>query len=395
MPRLRIVTALLFVTACLAPDLSSQQRPSGLEVGALPAVNFDSDEGFGYGAIAALYQYGDGTELPYRWSALPTVFLTTEGRRDITLFFDAPHLLAEGWRLDGFLGIEKQIATPYYGVGNATLYDEGLEAEDGANPFYYRFGRTRRSARVNLQHGIGELPLRWLFGAGFVTTDVVQVPEDDGTTLFAEHFPAEPETEWTNYVRGGLVWDTRDRETGPTRGTWTELLVQRVDEKLGADFGYTRWTVADRRYFTLVEGVTFAHRVVLQEISEGVPVHDLFDVHSSFKSQEGLGGSGTVRGILRNRFAGRGIFVWNAELRWRVAEFEAVGRPFHLAVSAFVDQGRVWAEDVEYGELLTDLHRGYGGGLRVGMSEDFVVAVDIGRSAEAGMPIYIGLGYLY
>jgi len=29
------------------------------------------------------------------------------------------------------------------------------------------------------------------------------------------------------------------------------------------------------------------------------------------------------------------------------------------------------------------------------MGENFIIAADLGRSAEAGMPMYIGLGYLY
>ncbi|NIP56686.1 MAG: hypothetical protein GWM92_01105, partial [Gemmatimonadetes bacterium] len=47
------------------------------------------------------------------------------------------------------------------------------------------------------------------------------------------------------------------------------------------------------------------------------------------------------------------------------------------------------------GELLSDLHHGYGGGVRVGMGENFVVALDAGHSAQATLPLYIGLGYLY
>jgi hypothetical protein len=46
-------------------------------------------------------------------------------------------------------------------------------------------------------------------------------------------------------------------------------------------------------------------------------------------------------------------------------------------------------------ELLSDLHRGYGGGLHVGRGENFVVSVDAATSAETGLQIYIGLGYLY
>ncbi|MDA1104949.1 MAG: BamA/TamA family outer membrane protein [Gemmatimonadetes bacterium] len=371
------------------------QTSTGLEVGALPAINFDADEGFGYGALAELYQYGDGTLGPYVWSARPTVFLTTEGRRDFTLFFDAPHVLPKGWRLDVFLGIEEQIATPYYGLGNATVYDELRDLEDGPNPFYYRFGRNRSSATFNVQRNIGDTNLRGLFGAGFVNNDITSVPEEDGSTLFETQFGSSDETEWANFVRAGLVYDTRDRETGTRSGTWTEVLLQRVDEHFGADASYTRWTFTDRRYFGLGSRLVFAHRYLLQGVTAGAPAYDLFSVPTSFRSQEGLGGSKSVRGILKNRFVGRGMLIWNAELRLRAADFSLVGKQFHVILSAFVDQGRVWDGDVKFDELLADLHRGFGGGVRFGMGENFVVAVDMGRSDEAGMPMYIGLGYLY
>ena len=56
---------------------AQEVEPTGLEVGALPAINFDSDEGFGYGALAQIYDYGDGGLRPYAWTLQPTVFLTT------------------------------------------------------------------------------------------------------------------------------------------------------------------------------------------------------------------------------------------------------------------------------------------------------------------------------
>lgn len=358
-------------------------------------MNFDSDEGFGYGAIAELYQYGAGDASPYVWTLQPTVFLTTEGRRDFTIFFDAPHLLPSGWRLTVFTGRQKQIATPYYGIGNDTPYDESLGAEDGPDPYFYRLGMTRSRATFDLQRGIGGLPLRLLFGGGFDYVETRPVPEGRGTTLYAVQQGPGEATEWLNFVRGGLVWDTRDRETGPTSGVWTELLVRSTDESLGADVGFNRWTFTDRRYFSLADGLVFAHRWLVQDVSAGAPAFELFTVQTSFKQQEGLGGAKTLRGILRNRYVGRGMLVWNSELRWRVADFRMIGRPFHAVVSAFLDQGRVWSDGLELDELLDDLHRGYGGGARLGMGENFVVAVDAGTSSETGLQIYIGLGYLY
>lgn len=393
-------TALLLVMGCTAAVLHTQAAaqavgPTGLEIGAVPAINFDSDEGFGYGAIAELYQYGSGDVRPYLWTLRPTLFFTTEGRRDLRVFFDAPRFAADGWRLTAFGGREKQIATPWYGLGNATPYSESLEADDGPNPFYYRFGLVRTSLTFDLQRSMGSSPVRFLVGAGLERVSTNPVPEMEGTTLYALEHGIDEEKAWLNYLRAGLVWDTRDRETGPTSGVWTEVLIRRSDKTLAADVTFNRITVTDRRYWTLVDGVVFAHRVLGQHVTSGAPDFELVRVQSSFGQEEGLGGAKTVRGILRNRYVGRGMVVWNAEVRWRAVEFGLLDRRFHAVLSAFFDQGRVWEDGFDLGNVFEDLHRGYGGGLRVGMGENFVAALDAGTSSEAGLGVYIGLGYLY
>ena len=38
---------------------------------------------------------------------------------------------------------------------------------------------------------------------------------------------------------------------------------------------------------------------------------------------------------------------------------------------------------------------GFDGGVRLTMGENFTVGIDMGTSDETGLPIYIGLGYLY
>ena len=391
---MRDAAALMVLLSVAASSLPAQQARTGTEFGGVPAINFDSDEGFGYGVVIELYDYGAGGYAPYRWTLQPLVFLTTEGRKDFTLFFDSPHLLPGGWRLDAFVGSEEHIATPYYGMGNASSYDPALESD--TNPYYYRFGRTRRSLSVNVQRPLGDTPLRLLLGAAAGHVGVTPVPQSRGTTLLAEELGAGPAPEgWTNSVRAGLVWDTRDRETGPHRGTWTEVLIQRADTWLGSDFSYTRTTFTDRRYVPLTSRLVFANRFLVQHVTEGAPLHDLHGIQASFKGQEGLGGAKSVRGVLKNRFVGRGTFLWNAEVRFRVADFRMLGRPSHTVLSAFVDSGRVWEDGLHPTDIFTDLHLGFGGGVRLGMGENFVVALDAGTGTETGMPIYIGLGYLF
>jgi outer membrane protein assembly factor BamA len=272
--------------------------------------------------------------------------------------------------------------------------DDALVTE--ASPYYYRFGRLRRQGTTNVQHGLAGLPLRLLLGIGAAHVRITPVPRDSGATLLDQQLAGSDTGGWSNHVRAGLVWDTRDRETGATSGVWSELLVQRFDGALGSDHEYTRWTLADRRYLSLgTPRVVFANRLLLQAVSGEPPFYDLFVVQTSFKQQEGLGGAKTLRGIPKNRYVGKAMFLWNGELRWRASEFRLFGRPSHVVLSAFLDQGRVWADALELEELASGLHRGFGGGVRVGMGENFVVALDVGHSTEAAAPFYIGLNYLF
>ena len=395
----RVLCLALAVTPLLVSRASAQQQvadpaspaPTGRELVGLPALNFDSDEGFGYGALVELYDYGRGVR-PYRFTLQPTVFLTTKGRRDVTIFFDAPELIGGGWRVSAFAGREQQLATPYYGIGNATPHDAALEA--GANPYFYRFGRMRLRAMADVQHGVAR-HARVLVGAGVARSTVDLTPFDSGTTLLAvERGGVTPAPTRENYLRAGYVYDSRDREIGATRGTWIEALVQQVTPMLGATSSYTRLTTTFRRYMPVTRRVVFAQRVVLQNVSGDVPFDELATIQSSFKQQEGLGGASSIRGLPKNRYVGRSLALSNSELRWHAADFKLNRKPSRLVFNAFLDAGRVWNEDMRSSTMTRGLHAGYGAGTRLGLGESFVVAVDGGRSSES-TAVYIGLGYLF
>lgn len=385
---------------CLKPasaqeEADSSRGPTGFEFTGVPALSYDADEGFGYGVLLELYHYGEGEVKPYWFTIQPKIVRSTGGRRDYVLFFDAPQLPTGRWRTTAHAGYEHQITSPYYGYGNRAAYRPS--AAEGENPYFYRFGLRRRHVSVNMQRTIADLPLRMLGGVRGSYATVTPVPKDEGTTLLARHLEQHGGTTkgWSNSLRVGLVWDTRNRETGPHRGSWSELLIRRVDEILGSVAGYTRWTLTDRRYIPLASDITFANRLLLQQAYGEAPFYDLYVVESSYKRQYGLGGAETIRGLLKDRYLGKGLFVWNAELRWRVMNFQLFDHSFHTVLSGFVDSGRVWENRLDPGELFSNLHHGVGGGFRIGMGENFVVALDIGYGTEAGMRIYTGTGYLF
>jgi len=395
----------LAVAAALSARVGAQQRddraarsesgrvPTGWDIAGVPALNFDADEGFGYGAVLELYNYGRGVQ-PYRYTIQPTVFLTTEGRRDYTVFFDAPALLPGGWRASAFAGSEQQLAQPYYGVGNDASYDPS--AEQGANPYFYRFGRTRWRANADFQHRVMRSSARVLLGAGFARSTIDITPFDSGTTLLAAQLGGRaPDPTRTNYVRAGLVWDTRDHEIGPSRGTWVEVLAQRSDRVFGATENFTRWTAAVREYVPVVPRLTFAQRVVAQQVAGDASFDELSTIQSSFKQQEGLGGSSSIRGLPKDRYIGKALLLSNSELRWRASEFSFFGRKSFLALSTFADAGRVWSEHMRIDQALSDLHAGYGGGARLGIGPSFIVATDVAHSSESTAAVYVGLGWMY
>lgn len=380
MKRLFVLSSLM-----IGSMASAQTSPRGLEKSALPAINFNSDEGFGYGITAQAYHYGDGTIKPYKYTIQPLVFLTTKGRRDVSVFFDAPHLLPANWRVSSYLGREQQLATPFYGVGNGTAHDENLE--QAPNPYYYRYGRTSLRFNADLQHTLAG-PLRVLVGSGVRSVKIDQTPFDSGTTLIAQQStPSSFPQETSLTFRTGLVYDTRDRETGPTRGSWIEALVQRGDNP------FTRTTATARTYVPVTNRLVWAQRIVAQNLSGDVQFYELFPIQGSFKDSEGLGGAGTVRGLPMNRFAGKGLAFANEELRWRASDFRMLGRESALILSGFVDAGRVWDRGLSMDGLFSDYHMGFGGGARLRYGPNFVVALDIAHSKESAMPIYIGLGY--
>jgi outer membrane protein assembly factor BamA len=386
--RLAVVLASL-IAACA----HAQRVERGVEISGIPALNFDADEGLGYGAILQLYGY-DGNAATYRWTVQPTVFLTTEGRRDYTVFFDAPSRPEHPWRITGFAGREQQLATPYYGIGNATPYDSKLET--GSTRYFYRYGRDRLRATADVQHALGSQSLRGLVGAGFSTDKINLTPFDSGSTLIERDLSnKQPATGHTNYLRVGLTWDSRDREIGTHTGTWADVIVQRVDRALGATSDYTRSTATLRHYLPLGDRVTIANRLLAQQVSGDAPFYALTEIQTTQKSQDGLGGSSTIRGIPKDRYAGKGTIVSNNEIRWRAADFTLHGRASSLVLSGFVDAGRVWDDQIDLGGALSDLHTGYGGGVRLAFGSSFVIATDVGHSAQSTAPIYIGLGYQF
>ena len=385
---------LLLLGFCAGPGFAqdADDGPTGFTVAGIPALNYNSDEGIGYGARASLYNHAEGGYNPYFYTIEANIFLTTGGRRQFFLFFDSLHLLGPKERLTSEIKYEKFDPSPYYGIGNDTGYDEDLIDEESPaflNDDYYGFERERFTLWITYQRRFGSF--RVLGGLGLVHSDIAFY--DAPTLLQRDHQAFGKQGGFTNYVKVGLIYDTRDFEPAPGRGDWSDVILEVSDGAWGSDYDYARLTLTNRHYVTLARNVVFAQRIVFEKSWGDLPFYEMTFFGGSFKIDEGLGGAKSIRGQLRNRFQGPMKLFGNLELRWRLWDFQILDQNLYLALSGFLDYGRVWHEGEAF--AVRDFHTGQGGGVHLGWNETFLVTADVARSNEVDLAFYLGIGYLY
>jgi len=386
----------LIVVLLIQPLLMAQEQqlptPKGFNITGIPVLKFNSDEGFGYGARASIFSYGEGGYNPYLYLIDTQVSFTTEGQKEVFVFFDSPFLLGEGNRLTGEVRYQDNDFTPYYGLGAMSVFEDALtDTEDPAfiNEDYYRFGRKRITGWLDYQRSLGKI--RALAGFGINHTDVTLL---DGTTLLGDDdIISGKEGGYTNYLKLGLIYDTRDFEPAPSTGSWIDAVFELSDKAIASDYNYRRLTLNQRQYFSLSKRLVFAQRLAFIQSWGNIPFYETAFIASTFRIEEGIGGSKSVRGLLKNRYLGPVEAFGNFELRWRLIDFSMIGQSFFLSLSGFYDFGGAW-NTLE--AISTDtFHAGQGGGVQLGWDESFIISVNAGRSEDTNFALYIGVGYLF
>ena len=123
-------------------------------------------------------------------------------------------------------------------------------------------------------------------------------------------------------VKLGLIYDTRDNEAAPNKGIWSEVLLMVAPDFLSnTSNGFTMLSAAHRQFFTLApKKLVLAYRLSYQGTIIGkTPFYILpylFNSYALTTKPDGLGGSRTIRGVLRNRVVGEGAVNANVEMRW-------------------------------------------------------------------------------
>jgi hypothetical protein len=327
----------------------------------------------------------------------------------------------------------------YEAVYNTPWVDDQEDATIYKSRMFYKMQNNTFRFKTDIQFPISGKKIKGLVGFNLQKYNISTVDVERMNKGKDENDPKalpEVETLYDKYVnwgllnseeknggfipllKGGLVYDTRDNEPNPMKGIWTEAFLFGATEFLGAESGFMKLNITHRQYFTLIErDLSFAYRLGFQTTLAGeVPFYYQTQIETSMmKDQIGLGGSKTLRGVIRNRVVGNGFVYGNAELRWKAVHFNWINQKFYLGLNAFCDAGQVVQKvdmktkvdaisnftdkanyfDFDSGEKL---HVSYGAGLRIVMNQNFIVSVDYGRAINAqdgASGMYIGLGYLF
>ncbi len=440
-----LLALLLFPAVLSAQDGEEKKKDTvktGFVLSGVPAVAYDSDIGFLYGIILNLYHYGDGSRYPrYDHSIYMEWSNTTKGSMKSILRYDSDRVIP-GIRTSAEFSYNTEQALDFYGFnGYRALYDANYTDDthaDYLSRLFYKMDRKIMLARLDFTGNIIENKLKWFAGIEFrnMQMDTVnttrlnkgkaekkQLPYIGGG-LYGRYandwgiIPADQINGGSNtLLKAGIIFDTRDNEPNPMKGIWSDAMLIWSPAFLGStSLSYGRLVLTHRQYFTIIpEDLNFVYRLSYQAKLFGeMPYYMLPFYFNSPPSwtRDGLGGSKTMRGILRNRVAGEDYFLANIELRWKFVHFIFLNQNFYLALSGFMDGGMVSGKyefdrsgipmDPEARKFFPDdperLHLSAGGGLHIAWNRNFIVAVDYGRALDKrdGLSgLYIGLDFLF
>ncbi|MBU1635892.1 hypothetical protein KJ762_15510, partial [bacterium] len=107
MKRLLVLSMALLLTVSVL--FAQEKERTGWGWGGVPAINYNADEGFGYGIVGNIFNYADGGYVPYYWTVQPQIFFTTGGKQEHWLWFDSPYILGKGIRLTAEIKMLKQL----------------------------------------------------------------------------------------------------------------------------------------------------------------------------------------------------------------------------------------------------------------------------------------------
>jgi hypothetical protein len=357
-----LVSSLLLPLLILAEDTAANKKQSNKPVrynlGIIPAINFDADLGFRYGAVINFFDYGIPNSKPKYKQYLQTRLINSTGGTLLAqALLESNTILKRKWviaeasylvdtRMD-FFGFNGRQAV--YQPSFIQSYSELFIHKD-----FYTHKRNKLRLRFDVQHQLGQSPWRLLTGLSLNR----YIIKDHHFT--AVHDASQMQSLFTNYknwgliksdeaeggtislVSLGLIYDTRNENCYCTNGTWFEGLLFYAPKSISSQT-FSKLVLTYRQHKSFYnDKITLSVRASSQQkISGQIPFYMLPTYFDSRLNQDGPGGAFNLRGAFRNRIAVNGFLASNIELKWRSADIYLLRQYFFVGLSAFYDNAYI------------------------------------------------------
>lgn len=410
----------IFIATLSVHGQNKEKIKTGWNFGPLPAVSYNSDLGFQYGALCDIFYFGDGSTYPtYLHKFNVELSHYTKGETIAHMFYDSKFLLP-GLRVTAALSYLESAMSPFYGFNG---YASPLNTDLTKNSSYYYMDRSMLRGIADLQGNIFN-NLAWMAGLTFwnVSTGDVQLEKYKNELSLYEQYVAsglikENEISGTHIeFKGGLVYDTRDMEAAPTKGYCAEVVASLSPALFGDAEAYGRIMASWRQFFPILkDNLVLGYRLNYQQTFGNAPFYLQQTITPLYLRQiknEGLGGKNSVRGILQNRILGDGYAWANIEARIKIARFSLINQNWYVALNPFVDMGII-TDDRKFeeqsnkenellglysGEDYNDIHVSAGMGLKLVMNHNFIISVEYGKpfdKRDGKGSLNIGTNYIF
>jgi len=428
-------------------DADLAKKREGRFTTGLPDLSSDPVTGFGVGIRTNTYWNGTRANplfayTPYLVRLRANVAYYTTNARELTLSVDMPYYKGSRWRFRADFKAQQNPSNLYFGSSQSTLgplrlpsdpnetFDtyaayntarstlrpgQAGEAALVSDALSNRFRETEFMLNLKADYALGKG--KWRIMGGYeiqslayktfqgTQTDAVnpatgeKTSAPNGTSLLARD--ARQGLIFglgggrVSLLQAALIYDTRDFEPDPTRGTYFEAANEFSDQAIGSEFEFNKLFLQGRMYQRLPVGnrTILAGRIGVGTIfGNQAPFFEFQDQWSPDGSINALGGRQSLRGYRANRFLARSLAFANVELRVRLADLKIGRQNFGLGIAPFFDAGTVrdrW-QDLNFNNIKTS----YGAGARVAWNLSTILFFDYGISKEDRL-FYFGIGQIF
>jgi hypothetical protein len=332
-----------------------------------PGFGFNSDDGIIVGGGPILYKHGlYAKPYVYRMSLIGSYAFTAKSYS--IKYTGEFYSIIKGAKVGLDLGKTELDITRFYGLGNETVLDKDLDTKD-----FYKVGQEL----INISPSF-EFPLNKKYSFTISPFYKYSDVSYDQNTLLGQN----PQTDGIGVekfmgINSAIKFDTRDNAVETYKGLYAQLFGNYTPEILKNNFKFGKAGFDLRAYVSsdTVKGITLVLRTFGGKV---------WGKHSFYESFF-LGGINSLKGFSRERFAGDGVLLGQAELRMRLFRVNIL-IPGLLGISAFGGTGRVYLES----EDSKRWHSSYGGSVWITyLNRLFNVGVTVAKSDE-GVKYFFG-----